>query len=75
MVFKLSFHGVCAHGVSLSTTGQCSSCTMHCARSVHSQATAEHQWLVVPLQVFNECKPNGVISPETCEYYQRWLEF
>ena len=31
--------------------------------------------LVVPLQVFNECKPNGVISPETCEYYQRWLEF
>ena len=27
------------------------------------------------LQVFNECKPNGVISPETCEYYQRWLEF
>ena len=26
-------------------------------------------------QVIGECKPGGLISPQTCEYYQRWLEF
>ncbi|ERN07478.1 hypothetical protein AMTR_s00019p00255850 [Amborella trichopoda] len=25
--------------------------------------------------VINECTPDGVISPKTCEYYQRWLDF
>jgi hypothetical protein len=30
---------------------------------------------LVPVQVIGECKPGGVISPQTCDYYQRWLEF
>jgi len=25
--------------------------------------------------VFKSCKPGGVVSPETCEYFDAWLEF
>lgn len=25
--------------------------------------------------VFNECKPGGRVSPETCIYFDKWLEF
>lgn len=25
--------------------------------------------------VFNECKPGGVVSPETCVYFDKWLDF
>lgn len=25
--------------------------------------------------VFNECKPGGSVSPETCIYFDKWLEF
>lgn len=25
--------------------------------------------------VFNECRPGGVVSPETCVYYDKWLDF
>ncbi|KAL0019133.1 hypothetical protein WJX79_006207 [Trebouxia sp. C0005] len=25
--------------------------------------------------VFNECTPDGPISPATCVYFQQWLEF
>ena len=27
------------------------------------------------MQVFNECTPDGPISPITCIYYQQWLDF
>mmetsp|Transcript_17094 Transcript_17094/g.58438 ORF Transcript_17094/g.58438 Transcript_17094/m.58438 type:complete len:298 (+) Transcript_17094:229-1122(+) len=25
--------------------------------------------------VFNDCQPGGLVSPETCVYYQKWLDF
>ena len=25
--------------------------------------------------VFNECREDGLISPQTCMYYDKWLEF
>eukprot|EP00898_Chlorokybus_atmophyticus_P000277 jgi/Chlat1/124/Chrsp1S03219 len=25
--------------------------------------------------VFDECTPDGIINPSSCEYYQQWLEF
>ena len=25
--------------------------------------------------VFNECKEGGAVSPQTCVYFEKWLEF
>ena len=27
------------------------------------------------VQVINECTPGGAISPATCHYYDKWLDF
>ncbi len=31
--------------------------------------------LQMPLQVIQDCTPDGPISPATCTYFQNWLDF
>lgn len=44
----------------------------YCLHSWHSKVTIH---VSVVMQVFNECTPDGPISPITCIYYQQWLDF